>query len=79
MRRSRYPCKSIRLGDRSHSVVFDNTKIKSLVPGYHATIPFADGARQIVQWFDANPRLQTVDQDYMALSDRLIAWVRSGA
>ena len=67
------------LGDRSHSVVFDNTKIKSLVPGYHATIPFADGARQIVQWFDANPRLQTVDQDYMALSDRLIAWVRSGA
>lgn len=67
------------LGDRSHSVVFDNTKIKSLVPGYNATIPFADGARQIVQWFDANPRLQTVDQDYMALSDRLIAWVRSGA
>ncbi|MFJ6375672.1 NAD-dependent epimerase/dehydratase family protein [Pseudarthrobacter oxydans] len=67
------------LGDRSHSVVFDNTKIKSLVPGYHATIPFADGARQIVQWFDTNPRLQTVDQDYMALSDRLIAWVRSGA
>ena len=67
------------LGDRSHSVVFDNTKIKSLVPGYHATIPFADGARQIVQWFDANPRLQTVDQDYMALSDRLTAWVRSGA
>jgi nucleoside-diphosphate-sugar epimerase len=67
------------LGDRSHSVVFDNTKIKSLVPGYRATIPFADGARQIVQWFDANPELQTVDQDYMALSDRLIAWVRSGA
>ncbi|MBD1592805.1 NAD-dependent epimerase/dehydratase family protein [Arthrobacter sp. S1_S22] len=67
------------LGDRSHSVVFDNTKIKSLVPGYRATIPFADGARQIVQWFDANPQLQTVDQDYMALSDRLIAWVRGGA
>lgn len=67
------------LGDRSHSAVFDNTKIKSLVPGYRATIPFADGAREIVQWFDANPELQTVDRDYMALSDRLIAWVRSGA
>jgi nucleoside-diphosphate-sugar epimerase len=67
------------LGDRSHSVVFDNTKIKSLVPGYRATIPFADGAREIVQWFDANPELQTVDQDYMALTDRLTAWVRSGA
>jgi nucleoside-diphosphate-sugar epimerase len=67
------------LGDRSHSVVFDNTKIKSLVPGYRATIPFADGAREIVQWFDANPELQTVDQDYMALTDRLTAWARSGA
>ncbi|WP_406634524.1 SDR family oxidoreductase [Pseudarthrobacter quantipunctorum] len=67
------------LGDRSHSVVFDNTKIKSLVPGYCATIPFADGAREIVQWFDANPELQTVDQDYMALADRLTAWARSGA
>ncbi|MFJ6157609.1 SDR family oxidoreductase [Pseudarthrobacter sp. NPDC092184] len=67
------------LGDRSHSVVFDNTKIKSLVPGYRATIPFADGAREIVQWFDANPELQTVDQGYMALTDRLTAWARSGA
>ena len=66
------------LGDRSHSVVFDNTKIKSLVPGYRATIPFADGAREIVQWFDANPELQTVDHSYMALTDRLAAWVRSG-
>lgn len=67
------------LGDRSHSVVFDNTKIKSLVPGYRATIPFADGAREIVQWYDANPRLQAVDQEYMDLSDRLIGWARRGA
>ena len=66
------------LGDRSHSVVFDNTKIKSLVPGYRATIPFADGAREIVQWFDANPELQTVDHSYMALTDRLAAWARRG-
>jgi nucleoside-diphosphate-sugar epimerase len=27
------------LGDKSHSVVFDNTKIKDLVPGWTATIP----------------------------------------
>ncbi|PNI08292.1 NAD-dependent dehydratase [Arthrobacter sp. AFG7.2] len=67
------------LGDRSHSVVFDNTKIKSLVPGYRATIPFADGAREIVQWYDANPGLQVVDQQFMELSDKLTAWARSGA
>ena len=67
------------LGDRSHSVVFDNTKIKSLVPDYCATIPFADGAREIVDWYDANPALQVVDQHFMDLSDRLTGWARRGA
>jgi nucleoside-diphosphate-sugar epimerase len=65
------------LGDRSHSVVFDNTKIKSLVPGYTATIPFADGAREIVDWHDANTGLQVVDQQFMDLSDRLIKWAQT--
>lgn len=67
------------LGDRSHSVVFDNTKIKSLVPGYAATIPFADGAREIVQWHDSHPELQQVDEGYMQLSDKLTGWAREGA
>ncbi len=67
------------LGDRSHSVIFDNTKIKALVPHYTATIPFADGAREIVQWHDSHPELQVVDQGYMQLSDKLTAWARSGA
>jgi nucleoside-diphosphate-sugar epimerase len=64
------------LGDRSHSVVFDNAKIKSLVPGYAASIPFADGAREIVQWHDAHPDLQVVDPKFMDLSDRLVKWAR---
>jgi nucleoside-diphosphate-sugar epimerase len=64
------------LGDRSHSVVFDNSKIKSLVPDYRATIPFADGAREIVDWHDSHPGLQVVDQLFMELSDRLVAWAR---
>ncbi|MGX1162706.1 nucleoside-diphosphate-sugar epimerase [Arthrobacter sp. SLBN-100] len=67
------------LGDRSHSVVFDNTKIKSLVPDYCATIPFADGAREIVDWYDANPDLQVVDQEFMDVSERLTGWARTGA
>ncbi|WP_314324240.1 SDR family oxidoreductase [Paenarthrobacter ilicis] len=59
------------LGDRSHSVVFDNTKIKALVPDFTATIPFADGAREIVAWHDQHPELQVVQEDYMELCDRL--------
>lgn len=64
------------LGDRSHSVVFDNSKIKALVPDYRATIPFADGAREIVAWHDAHPELQVVSEDYMELSDKLHDWSR---
>jgi hypothetical protein len=58
-------------------VVFDNSKIKGLVPGYTATIPFADGTREIVNWYDSHPELQLVDHEFMALSDRLIRWARS--
>ena len=43
------------LGDKAHSVLFDTTKIKRLVPGWVATTPFADGAREIVDWYLADP------------------------
>jgi nucleoside-diphosphate-sugar epimerase len=49
------------LGDKSHSVVFDNTKIKTAVPGWVATIPFERGAREIIEWYDADPRRQVVN------------------
>jgi nucleoside-diphosphate-sugar epimerase len=64
------------LGDRSHSVVFDNSKIKALVPDFTATIPFADGAREIVEWHDRHPELQVVKDDYMELTDQLYDWSR---
>jgi hypothetical protein len=60
-------------------VVFDNAKIKSLAPGYAATIPFADGTREIVDWHDSHPELLVVDQGFMDLSDRLISWARRTA
>ena len=61
------------LGDKSHSVIFDNTKIKSLVPGFQARIPFVEGAADILRWYDAHPGEQKLDEDYMALSDKLAA------
>jgi nucleoside-diphosphate-sugar epimerase len=61
------------LGDRAHSVIFDNTKVKALVPDYVATIPFAIGAREIVEWFDADVSRRVVDADLDALLDKLIA------
>jgi nucleoside-diphosphate-sugar epimerase len=64
------------LGDRSHSVIFDNSKVKSLVPDYVATTTFAQGAREIVDWYDANPAEKVVDPKLNELFDRLVASVR---
>jgi nucleoside-diphosphate-sugar epimerase len=61
------------LGDKSHSVFFDNSKVKALVPEFICTVPFALGARQILNWFDANPDQQIVDEGLNATFDQLIA------
>jgi nucleoside-diphosphate-sugar epimerase len=61
------------LGDKAHSVIFDNTKIKTAVPDYVASIPFEQGAREIVAWHDADPARQVVDDRVNATIDRLLA------
>lgn len=61
------------LGDKSHSLVFDNSKVKALVPEFICTVPFAVGARQILNWFDANPDQQIVNEGLNSTFDRLIA------
>ena len=60
------------LGDKSHSMIFDNTKIKRAVPDYIATIPFEQGAAEIIAWYDAEPSRQIVDQTFNNILDRII-------
>jgi nucleoside-diphosphate-sugar epimerase len=61
------------LGDKACSMVFDNSKIKRAVPGFRATVPFAEGVRRSVKWFDADPKRQVVDRETDSLIDRIIA------
>jgi nucleoside-diphosphate-sugar epimerase len=61
------------LGDKTHSVIFDNTKIKRFVPGFTCTIPFARGAEEIVQFYAQNPTFDTVNATVDQLMDRLAA------
>jgi nucleoside-diphosphate-sugar epimerase len=61
------------LGDKAHSVIFDNSKIKRVVPDFAATIPFSQGAEEIIAWFDADPARQVVDAEANDLMDRIIA------
>jgi len=59
------------LGDMAHSLVFDNRKVKSLVPEFVCTTSFADGAREVMAWFDAHPERRIVD----AAKDKTMDWL----
>ncbi|MFI5068292.1 MAG: SDR family oxidoreductase, partial [Streptosporangiales bacterium] len=60
------------LGDKAHSMIFDNSKLRSVVPDYRAVIPFEQGAREIVAWYDADPARQQVNARIDAAMDKLV-------
>jgi nucleoside-diphosphate-sugar epimerase len=60
------------LGDKAHSVVFDNSKVKAVVPDYVATVPFAAGAREIVDWYDEDSSRRQVDAELDRALDELV-------
>jgi nucleoside-diphosphate-sugar epimerase len=64
------------LGDKAHSMVFDNAKLRSVVPDYMATMPFEQGAREIVAWHDENPPRQWIDPRFDTLMDQLVETYR---
>jgi nucleoside-diphosphate-sugar epimerase/catechol 2,3-dioxygenase-like lactoylglutathione lyase family enzyme len=57
------------LGDKAHTVIFDNAKLRALVPEFRPAVPFARGAEEIVAWQLANGA--TADPRLDALCDRL--------
>lgn len=61
------------LGDKAHSAIFENHKIRQVVPDFICTIPFAHGAREIIDWHFADPSRQKVDAGFDALCDRILA------
>ncbi len=59
------------LGDKTHSMVFDTSKLKRFVPGYATTIPFARGVREVIAWYDEHPERRVVDAAFDHLNDVL--------
>jgi nucleoside-diphosphate-sugar epimerase len=49
------------LGDKAVSTIFDNSKIKRFVPGYNAIIPFKEGIKRTVKWFEAEASRMVID------------------
>ena len=66
------------IGDKSTSVVFDNSKIKRFVPEFVATTRYPEGVARTIAWFDADPARRQVDEAAGARWDRLIAAYRRG-
>jgi nucleoside-diphosphate-sugar epimerase len=66
------------IGDKSVSVVFDNSKIKRFVPGYCATTSFAQGIRRTLRWFQADPSRQQIDTAANLAWDKLIEGYEKG-
>jgi len=61
------------LGDKAHSVVFDNSKIKAFVPGFEATIPFREGVRRTLAWFDADEKRRSVNDTVNQDMEKILA------
>lgn len=62
------------LGDKSHSVIFDNTKIKRFVPGFCCTIPYARGIRRTIEWFEADPARRRIPDGPDVVQQILDRW-----
>lgn len=65
------------LGDKTHSMVFDNSKIRRLVPDFRAEIPFCRGAEEILAWYDADASRRVVNEKFDQLTDTIIAAQRA--
>jgi nucleoside-diphosphate-sugar epimerase len=61
------------LGDKSVSAIFDNSKVKSLVPEFEAKIAYAQGIKRVIDWFEAEPSRQFVNPETDAFIDKLIS------
>jgi nucleoside-diphosphate-sugar epimerase len=61
------------IGDKTWSAIFDNSKIKAFVPGFQAVIPFREGIRRTLAWFDADEKRRWVDDKVNEEMDRILA------
>lgn len=61
------------LGDKAHSMIFDNNKIKQVVADFNCTIPFEEGIKEIVNFYQSHPEWQNIDKELDAMYDKMIA------
>ena len=60
------------IGDKSNSIVFDNSKLKRLVPDFVATIRFDQGVREALAYIESHPECRVEDPEFDDWCDRVI-------
>jgi nucleoside-diphosphate-sugar epimerase len=61
------------LGDKSASMVFDNSKIKRVVPEFTCAVPFSRGAEEIIAWYQADPSRQVINPQLNETCDCILS------
>ena len=61
------------LGDKANSVVFDNSRLKRLVPGFTASVRFDQGVRRAVEYVLSHGECRREDPEFDAWCDRVVA------
>jgi nucleoside-diphosphate-sugar epimerase len=64
-------------GDKKWSVIFDNTKIKRIVPGFSCAVTFVEGMRRARAWYDTREDAKVVNTKINAEIDALVAFWRA--
>ncbi|MDR1632659.1 MAG: SDR family oxidoreductase [Dysgonamonadaceae bacterium] len=67
------------LGDKAVSAVFDNTKLKRLVPGFVAIKRFDEGVKETIDYILDHPEYQQEDPEFDAWTDKIIETMQLAA
>ncbi len=67
------------IGDKMHSVVFDNRKVKQAVPDFVCEVNWATGLRRALAWHEAHPEFQTIDHALNQLMDQIVLALEKAA
>lgn len=65
-------CVGNLLGDKSNTVIFDNSKIKRAVPEFCASIRYDQGVREAIEYIYSHPECQRPDPEFDQWCDQVI-------
>lgn len=76
---SEYDLKGSLTGDKANTVIFDNSKLKRLVPGYTAKVRYDEGIRRTIEYVMSHPECRREDAQFDAWCDAVVEAVTEAA